>query len=304
MRTAPLTPSEVEGRSRVHVGARPSTSLGENGGGAILFLFLALLLCGCPPVKVPLPYALSVSSDAGKVQLLFSGSERKDAERLELAAKEVTPKLARWGALQQPVTVRIVPSRAQLDAESGGAGIAWLKAWARSDSIVLLAPSQWAIFAPAQSELEQLLLHELTHCLTYQLAQTARTGRKLPLWFREGMALVTAGQGYKLASLEDLARHYERGGVDPLTEPELLYRNENQLVYGAAHHAFAFLLRRYGDDSVKQLLALMSGTLSFDDAFEQSLGLSEDAFIRDFRRYVRLRGFRGGRLHRGREFQN
>ncbi len=258
-------------------------------------LTAAALLAGCVSARVPLPLSLRVEG-AGEVTVRYAEGEAKDAARVERAVRTAGPKLARWGALEAPVSVRVVPSRAQLDDESGTRGLGWLKAWARQDSIVLLAPGRWGLFPPPQSELEQLLLHELTHCLTYQLARTDKTGMLLPLWFREGMALVTAGQGYRLATLEDLARHYQRGGADPLTEPEVLYKTDNALVYGAANHAFAFLLHRYGDEQVKALLARMRGGASFDDAFEKAFNIPEAAFVREFRRYVRWRGFRGGRL--------
>jgi hypothetical protein len=256
-------------------------------------LWAACAFLGCAPRQVLLPSSRQVEA----VVLRYAQPQEADAERVAQSVQAALPKLQRWGQLSEPVTLRLVPSHAQLEKESGARRIPWLKAWARHDSIVLLTPSAWALFSPPQSEVDQLLLHELTHCLTFQLAGTARTRQTLPLWFREGMALVTAGQGYKLASLEDLARHYENGRPDPLTDPERLYRDENALVYGAAHHAFTFLVRRYSDGVITELLSQMRQGMSFDDAFELALGgVSTDAFIRDFERYVRWRGFRGGRL--------
>ena len=142
-------------------------------------------------------------------------------------------------------------------------------------------------------------MHELTHCLMYQLSGTEETWRRkqIPIWFREGMASFTALQAGRWTTLESLARHYEAPEAkDPVGDADALYASESELVYGAAHHAFAFLVRRYGDASVRALLEKMRGGLTFDEAFDASLPVSSTAFVAEFQRYVRLRGFRLGRL--------
>ncbi len=56
-------------------------------------------------------------------------------------------------------------------------------------------------------------------------------------------------------------------------------------------------MRRYGEDEVREILtAMREYELDFRSAFEQSTGVSLEAFVGDFTRYVRLRGFRGGRV--------
>jgi hypothetical protein len=129
----------------------------------------------------------------------------------------------------------------------------------------------------------------------YQTSATRTSWRRkeIPPWFREGMASVTADQGYRWPSLEDLARHVEaHPEQDLLVRPEDLMRTQNARIYGAAHHAFAFLARRYGDEKIRELMAGMSAGAVFPDAFEAALGISAADFIADFQRYVRLRGFR------------
>jgi type III secretion system FlhB-like substrate exporter len=78
--------------------------------------------------------------------------------------------------------------------------------------------------------------------------------------------------------------------------PEELYQAENGIVYGAAHHAFRFLLTRYGLPRIKATMAAMKAGAVFPKAFAEAVGLPVEAFSDDFKRYVRLRGFRGGRL--------
>ena len=58
-------------------------------------------------------------------------------------------------------------------------------------------------------QVAELLTHELTHCLMYQRSATADSWpyKGIPLWFREGMASVTAHQGYRRPHDEDIARY-------------------------------------------------------------------------------------------------
>ena len=180
-------------------------------------------------------------------------------------------------------------------------GYGWLRAWARYDEVFVQSPRTWSLLGAGQRELDELMLHELTHCLMYQLAATP-TGwarKRIPLWFREGMASYTAGQGGRWPSLEELARHLEKRPEDDLLrQADALYQDESDTVYGAAHQAFSFLVKRYGEQKVRELLWAMKRGPAFEPAFEAVVGVSEQAFLDDFTRYVRLRGFRPGRLER------
>ena len=132
----------------------------------------------------------------------------------------------------------------------------------------------------------------------YQVASDRMgwTRKRIPLWFREGMASYTAEQGYRVPSLEDLERFWRaQPTADPLMQAETLYQGKSDIVYGAAHHAFSFLVRRYGEPAVRDVLRAMSRGPDFPEAFAQAVGLKHEDFLQDFRRYVRLRGFKGGR---------
>jgi hypothetical protein len=88
----------------------------------------------------------------------------------------------------------------------------------------------------------------------------------------------------------------QRPSLDLFTAPDTQDRDASDLAYGAAHHAFAFLVRRYGEQAVLAILKEMAEGPVFADAFEAALGLSEEDFLDDFRRYVRMGGYRSGRL--------
>lgn len=247
----------------------------------------------------------------------------RDAGAAQPVAEALVKALAcaeRWGRLRVPVTVVLHPSHAALEEAVHRNGFAWLRAWARFDTIDLQSPRTWnLVFPPSRVELEELLAHELTHCVMYQRAGSAWSWpyKGIPLWFREGMASVTAGQGYKRGGPEPLWAFYARttpgagggepaagggdsGGAgrwrarrngDPISDPEPLYQDEADLVYGAAHHAFQFLLDRYGAERVQRLLTEMGDGHGFEVAFRAAIGIPAEAFEAEFRRYVAWRGW-------------
>ena len=232
------------------------------------------------------------------------------------------PQTARWGGLDTPISITIHPTHAGLEVAARRPGFDWLRAWARYGSIDLQSPSSWGIFGASDAQVVELLTHELTHCVMYQRAAGELTWslKGIPLWFREGMASVTAGQGARRGSLEGLWSFYEQGLAadgagdgeagrgaarvrlargqrsegDPLGDPEPLYQERSEVVYGAAHHAFSFLVERYGEGRVRETLERMRGGAVFSRAFQESFGLAEADFGADFRRYVLWQGWRHG----------
>ena len=222
------------------------------------------------------------------------GTLRMIERGLELAGNE----LLRWGGLTEPVTLYVLPDQRALREAIGHPGYTWVNAWARYDTVHLQSPRSWSFLPPRQSDVDRLLLHELSHVMLYQRAGDADTWRHkgIPLWFDEGLASVTAQQAYRWPGLEDLARWYQAHGTqdDPLRPSPELYRQQNALVYGAAHHALSFLVQRYGEQVVRDLMDRMGEGLRFDEAFEQVIGLSRERFEGEFRRYVELRGFKRG----------
>jgi hypothetical protein len=229
-----------------------------------------------------------IQAGAARVELLSRPGDDGAARQVARAVAVALPRTARWGGLAVPVTITIHPTHAALEAVARRPGYAWLRAWARYGSIELQSPATWGYPGATDAQVVELLTHELTHCLMYQRAADERTwaSRRIPLWFREGMASVTANQGARRGTLEDLRRFYDREpteGGDPLDDPEPLYQGRFELVYGAAHHAFVFLLGRFGDQPVKETLARLRDGEEFPRAFEDSFGVSPARFGADFR---------------------
>jgi hypothetical protein len=279
-----------------------------------LLLAAALLAAACAPrlSGEPEQRMRSVSAAGAGFRILHQPEDAGAAEQVAAALQVAAPRVARWGGLSAPVTIVVHPTHARLEAAVRRPGHDWLRAWARHSRIDLQSPRTWRLFGASDEEVAELLTHELAHCAMYQQSGTELTWpfKGEPLWFREGLASVTAGQGYRRATLEDLWRFYAgggdaeglpppgadpggaAGGADPIANPERLYQRRSDLVYGASHHAFAFLLSRYGEGRVRGVLAGMRAGSRFDEAFLAEIGISEAEFAADFRRYVIWQGWR------------
>lgn len=241
-----------------------------------------------------------------------SGSARLVAAALRRAL----PAVERWGGLAVPVAITIHPSHEALERAIHREGFGWLRAWARYDTVDLQSPRTWSLIGASEAEVARLLAHELTHCAMYQASGTRSTWARIriPLWFREGMASVSAGQANHRASREALRDYYRSAGLrsggeprldavggaagqtgragDPVSDPEPLYQGDSEVVYAAAHWAFQFLLDRYGESPVREVLAAMRRGEPFDTAFTAAVGIPPAAFEDDFKRYILWHGFR------------
>ena len=271
----------------------------------VVAVLLLALLSGCASRRgmaapsANLSASLDMTGPSGQFRIEYHPDDAQDATRIQQAVDEALPRLARWGTLRETVTIKVMPNHKALANAVQQRELGWLRAWSRYDEVLIQAPSTWGLVGASQPQINELLIHELTHSLMYQLAadRLGWSRKQIPLWFREGMASYTAEQSYRWVTLEEIARHLERfPKSDPVRRPTELYREDSNLVYGVAHHAFSFLVRRYGEDAVRALLAEMRGGKDFPDAFQSVIGVPADTYVADFTRYVRWRGFRGGRL--------
>ncbi len=255
-----------------------------------------LLLCsGCLLPLAGLRQRTSLTTEAGPFEVSSDPNEEVELHRLERAISAASKNLVRWGTLDQRVNFYLLPSHLRLASAVGRYGYDWLHAWARYDEVYFQSPASWGD-PVSDADVNELVLHELTHCLMYQRAATRQTwvDKQIPLWFREGMATWTASQGDRFPSLEDLARFYENNpDSDPIEKPDPLYKDNNAIVYSAAYHAFAFLIRRSSQAAVVRLLDSMHEGRTFPQAFSFVTGITAQAFAAEFRHYIVWRGFRG-----------
>ena len=263
----------------------------------------AALLAACATARTPsttqkLPLAARVQAPGLLFELLYTQPDNVEVGRIGSGLLAAGPRLARWGTFRQGVWIRVYPDHDSLEFALDRHGYPWLRAWAFGDQVLLQSPRSWDSLSSAalDEELSELLAHELTHSLMYQLmeapdgpAWTADAPmEEPPLWFREGMASVTAGQGHRRLSGEDLGRfiaaHPDTDLLHPTAEQ---VRVEKEAVYGAAHRAFDLLVKVAGDQAVRDVLRGVREGARFSDAFKAATG----HHLRDFEREAVRSGF-------------
>jgi hypothetical protein len=265
------------------------------------------LLAACAPrapgAGVGEARVVDVAAGGARFRIVH-GPEDAGAARLVAAAlADAAPRAQRFGALAVPVTITLHPSHAALERAASREGYPWLRAWARYETIELQSPRTFGLFGARRARVAELLAHELAHCAMWQRAGDAQTWtyKGIPRWFTEGLASVAAGQEARHGDLATLAQFYDGAadragapggaGADPLSDSEALYLGRAALVYSAAHHAFAFLVARYGDVRVRAVLDGMGAGLGFASAFRAAIGIEPAVFAAEFRRYVAWRGW-------------
>lgn len=244
--------------------------------------------------------------------VVYEPEDAEAAVEVVAAVQEGVAKITRFASLRRPVTIAILPTHEALEEAARADGLFWLRAWARYDRVDLQSPRSWPDGADAR-RLRDLVVHELVHCALYQTAggDWSFDKKGIPEWFQEGMALVAADEARVRPGVRELAAFYEeadRSGPprrpgepvasgDPLATPERLPMRRTEFVYGASRLAFQFLLDRYGEERVRAVPRLMGeGWLvgkGFDTAFREVIGLTPEAFLADFRRYVLWKGWDG-----------
>jgi hypothetical protein len=285
---------------------------------AALVVLVLLASCAHRQPGASEPRVRDLEVGAARFRVTWWPGDDRAAEMVARALVVAAPRVERWGALRQRVTVTIHPTHEALEHAVQRSGYEWLRAWARYDTIDLESPRTWSALGTlgvSVRRLEELLTHELTHCAMYQLAGNDLTWmfKEIPRWFSEGIATTTAGQGYRFPDAEELCAFYDkrlpgsgfgetgrRGGPprpmafygDPIVDSDPIYQEQQDVVYGAAHEAGAFLIRRYGEERVRQVLDLMGKGLRFPAAFKQAIGITDAEFANDFRRYVVWQGWR------------
>ncbi len=252
----------------------------------------ALLACATvrPPAAKDVPLAAQVEAPGLLFQLLYTSADAPEVARIRDGLLSAGPRLLRWGSFRQGVWIRVFPDHQSLEEAVDRRGYPWLRAWAFGDQILLQSPRSWSAAGSAAvsaagsavitAELDELLAHELTHALMYQLLEPDDAPlspeapmEEPPLWFREGMASVTAGQGHRRLSGDDLSRWLAaHPGADLLHPSAELYRTEKEAVYGAAHRAFDLLVATSGDQSVRDVLRGVRSGACFEDSFKAATG--------------------------------
>ena len=253
-----------------------------------------LLVTACAAAPLRRTSTQTLDTALGRFELSVEDDGTSPLEQVELpqALERASLAVTRWGTLNEPVALIVVPTHAALERAIKHPGYPELRAWSTYGRILLQAPRTWTWNRPdlAQLQLEELLRHELTHCVMFQ--QSSGSGhwksKRIAYWFREGMASYTANQGYFRMSLGELRDFYrDHPGVKLLQTPERYDAAHHREVYSASHRAFLTLVDSRGEEAVRHILARMREGADFDAAFLSVIGETSAAFADHFEEALR-----------------
>jgi hypothetical protein len=254
--------------------------------GLPLGLAFALGACShAPPAQAR--QGERIVAEGASFTLSYVEADAEAARQVRRALPKAVAIAERWGALSAPIAIKIHPTHEALEAAAHRPGHAWLRAWARADAIELQSPRTWSRGEATDEQMDQLLAHELTHCVMFQaIGGNGRIARSIPVWFREGMATTNARERL-------VAVNGRPGTIDLLTSAALLDATESTLAYSTADHAFRYLMERYGEPRIHLLLLRIRNGAEFTEAFRNTMGVTVDVFAGDFRNHVGQERTRG-----------
>jgi len=145
-------------------------------------------------------------------------------------------------------------------------------------------------FTGSYEDLRHVLVHELVHANMFDLLYAGGAGTLIarqgffapPLWFAEGLAeYLSLGQ-------ESNEEMFLRDGTLTGYLPPLEYSG-GYIVYKQGQSALRYLVDRYGEDRLRDLLIQIRNSRNFDHAFQRSIGTSVSQFDEQWREWLRKR---------------
>jgi len=135
---------------------------------------------------------------------------------------------------------------------------------------------------------KRAIAHELTHLVIHQVTLNPYSG--LPTWLDEGLAMNT--EGTLLPELSISLDKAITGGslisVRSLSSPFSAYPSESYLAYAQSYSLVEFLISRYGQGKMLELLSTFREGSSYDEAIEMVYGFNMDGLNTMWRDYVTL----------------
>jgi len=213
------------------------------------------------------------SLDEGKVTLYWYSGSEAFARELMSAAQEALAMLAEGtGAeLEKPAKLYIYASSADLQGsmiypQEWTGGVAFTRYGIMAIGI---SPNniEWG---------KDAIAHELTHLVIHQITLNPYSG--LPVWLDEGLAMRSEGlQEPQFSSA--LAEAIDSGSlisVQSLCSPFSAFPEEAILSYAQSYSLVEYLISRYGQEKMSQLLAIFRQGAGYDEALEAVYGFDID----------------------------
>ncbi len=143
-------------------------------------------------------------------------------------------------------------------------------------------------FTGSYEDLRHVVVHELTHAFMFDMlyggSATSLIARRsffqVPLWFAEGIA------EYFSLGMEPNAEMFLRDGIVEGYLPPIEYSG-GYLVYKQGQSAISYLVDRYGQERLRDVLRKIRQVHNFDRAFQRSVGTPVAKFDEQWRDWLR-----------------
>ena len=145
-------------------------------------------------------------------------------------------------------------------------------------------------FSGSYEDLRHVVVHELVHAYMFDLLYGGSASSMIarqsfyaaPLWFAEGLA------EYISLGMESNAEMFLRDGTIAGYLPPLMYSG-GYIVYKQGQSAVGYLVDRYGEERLRDLMQRIRMLRSFDRAFQRSIGMPVEKFDEQWRIWLRKR---------------
>ncbi len=234
-------------------------------------------------------WAQAVSTvDGVRLVVRYERGEDRDARDVQRVLPVAVARARRWGPLES-ATIVVHRSDESFRAATGETGRSALRAWTIYDQVHVRSPNAWGLLGAGEREVQDVLAHELVHCVANQRIgdRDAWARRPLPFWFREGMGIDVPDDQVDRAIRARL-RTFESRRTPPTGESALaragaLLPEYPDLAYATAYVAFRELLGHGGDAVVGRILDGVREGAPFAESFAAAAGLPVEAFDAEVR---------------------
>lgn len=222
-----------------------------------------------------------------RTRILFEDNEQM---RGEAVWKAVTKEYNRLGRLLEldahrnlPVpTVYVCGSEEVFNRVTGGRIPDWGGACAFPEKGVIVLKPQHAMNLP----MHRVIAHELSHVLLGSFSREAR----IPRWFDEGVAMWVSGEwAFRQRISIAWSLLFGKGPIafDEIDRVLSFGSVKASQAYDESMAALMFLIKEQGNDIPGQIIHAMSQGITFDQAFEQTTGMTPEVFEQRWRDHAR-----------------
>jgi hypothetical protein len=130
------------------------------------------------------------------------------------------------------------------------------------------------------------LSHELAHLVTYQM--TSNPYNSIPVWLNEGISMYAEGE--LEADYENYLKAAAVGGylisVQSLCSPFSAYSDKSYLSYAESYSIVDFLIEKYGQQKIHQLLTVFKAGSTYDNALLEVYGYDLAGLNKQWQDYI------------------